>query len=111
MKFNAHEKGLRINTETFNEAAELFLVIASAHTFIGSLTAAAIVAGFYLNCLKRAILFVSAMIAAAGNATADMGVGLFLRHCWSLLMICLRAHLLCDFLIVLCLFSKNSASF
>jgi len=39
--------------------------VASAHTFIGSLAVAAIAAGFNLNSLKRAILFIAAMIAAA----------------------------------------------
>jgi len=58
----------------------LLVAVASAHAFIGSLAVAAIIAGLYLYSLKRAVFFISAVIAAAGNTAADMGIGLFLRH-------------------------------
>ena len=77
----------RLNQDIFQNQATLPNVklvlltsIASAHAFIGCLAIAAIIAGLDLDSLKRAILFVAAVVTATGYTTADVGVGLFLRH-------------------------------
>jgi len=56
------------------------MTIAAAHAFICSLAIAAICAGFYLDCLQRAIFFITAVISAAGNPATDMSVRMLCVH-------------------------------
>ena len=67
----------------------LLAAIASAHAFFAGIAIAAICAGLHMNGVERAILLISTVERTAGDAAADIGVRLFLRHCLFLLEIVL----------------------
>jgi hypothetical protein len=58
----------------------LLAVIASAHALIGGSSAAGAITGLNLDRVQRTVIAVSAMIFAAGNAAANIVIGLFLGH-------------------------------
>ena len=63
----------------------LLVAVAAAHALIAGLARAAILAGLDLDGMQRAIIAVTAMIGAAGNAAADVGIGFLFAHGISLL--------------------------
>lgn len=64
----------------FEVSAELFALIASAHTFIAGLTAMAVIARLHLNAGQCAAVLIIAMIMAACYTATNAGVCVFAVH-------------------------------